>query len=145
MATRQKPSLPKRVKVPVEWFREEVAFGQKLLGLSDWDITVDVRDKWRDSGDTPEAMCTPHDGHLTCHIVFRQDPIIGEARYNVFHELGHLMFRNWHREQYQIIDDYVGDKIKAEAESIAEKAEEDACERFAHAMVRLTPDRSEPK
>lgn len=145
MATRQKVSLPKRTTVPIEWWREEVAFGQKLLGLTEWDITVDTKPKWRDSGDEPEAMCTPHDGHLTCHIVFRQDPIVGEARYNVFHELGHLMFRQWNRACQEVADDYVGGKINDEAQEKMEHAEELACERLAHAIVRLTPERSEPQ
>ncbi len=141
----RKKDQRERVPVPVAWFKDEVTYGAKLLGLTDWDITVTVKPSVTANGEKVEALCEPHDGHLTCRISFRQDVLNGEARYNVYHELGHLMFRSWNRADGKIIDDMVPDLLNDQATDALTRGEEDAMERFAHAIVRLLPaERKEP-
>ena len=129
----------KRIMIAPEWFHEEVAYGQKILGLEDWEITVEVVPKYKDEG-----YANIHDGHLTAVITFRQDVLPGEARFNVFHELGHLMFRSWDLADQKIIDDMVPSALTKQVNDVLSKGEEESVERFAHAIVRLTPDRREP-
>ena len=144
MAVRSHPRGEKkpgaRHLIEHDWFVQEIAFGQKLLGLDDWDLSVVTVPKLRDD----EGNCEPHEGHLTCVMTFRQDPIIGEAMYNVYHELGHLLFVRWKLACNAVLDEDVPSSITKQSEAAIEKGMEDAIERFAHTIVRLLPDRKEP-
>jgi hypothetical protein len=133
-----------RVLIPAEWFEAETKFGAHLLGLTAWDISVVVTPKYR-SGSYCEGECKPHDGHLTAKIYYRQDVLKGEARYNVYHELGHLLFRAWTVADQHVLDDMVPELLGKQAVNVLTKGEEDAVERFAHTIVRLLPaERTEP-
>jgi hypothetical protein len=134
-----------RVVIPAEWFEQEVKFAQQTLALNEWDITVHVTMKFRPSGgEFCEGLCEPHDGHLTCKITLRQDVLKGEARYNVWHEIGHLFFRSWNLADQKVIDDMVPNALTDKVNEALEEGEEHAIERFAHLMVRLHPERKEP-
>ncbi len=128
-----------RRSIPKEWFEAEAAFWKASLGLDEWDVTLVVRPKFK-----IEGQCDAHSGHLTCKITLRQDVLPGEARYNVAHEFLHLAMRAWDLADEKVVNEHVSESGEVAALAILVDGTEASIERLAHALVRLTPDRTEP-
>jgi hypothetical protein len=134
------PKPGARIKgITREWFEAEAEFWKKTLGLDEWDVTLVIRPRTRLEGE-----CKAHSGHFTCKIMLRQDPLAGEARYNVAHEFLHLAMRPWDQADEKVVNEHIGSSAQDAALATMVDGTEAAIERLAHALVRLTPDRTEP-
>jgi hypothetical protein len=122
-----------RALVPVQWWADQVAAWQKLLGVDNYDIDVVVKPGMKGS----EGNCERFANSLRAVLTFRQDAMKGDEKATVIHEVVHILVGPLEDAMGDVLSRYVAKACREEARQRIKQAEEHVVESIAHALVRV--------